>query len=280
MFNVQTNKDVTKHLNGAIQLMKLRDAHSRQPPMARPIHRIIWESLLYQAFRQTVNRPFSIEFEPDIEFCTRAEEALGSLAFPDASPADNSPVIGFPLSLQKLIIEIVRFRRSCVAPDEKTLQRLSSEVRHWESIILAEGHCLKEEPWSTRTASGRARMFHEHSTSLHVLAASLLLDWTVSPGGSIKRGGPIPARNDAWQVRRGLEILRCPQANEEWSRCFLGSWPALIFGYAVDTPEDIALIRNDLQRRADRLCSGEEVLILQELESVWRRRNTFVDWIH
>src|ERR1700744_3772385 len=90
VFNLETNKDITKHLRGAIQLMKLRDVHSRRPPIPRPIHRIIWESILYQIFRQTANHPFVVDFQPDSEFCARAVDALQSQAFPDASPADNN----------------------------------------------------------------------------------------------------------------------------------------------------------------------------------------------
>lgn len=258
---------------GAIQLMKLRDAHTRRPPMPRPIHRIIWESILYQIFRQTVNRPFAVGFQPDIEFCAKAEETLQSLTFPDASPADNSPVIGIPLSLQRLIIQIVQHCKSPAKAETAVLQKLSDDLQYWEDTILEAGHCLRcDGTWSTKTPSERARTFYQHSTSLHILAASLLLDWVVKSCEVPNTGSPLPPTGDTWQVRRGLEILRCPQAHEEWSRCYLGSWPTLIFGYAVDRPEDIAFIRNDLKERFRKICSGEELLFLEELEYVWHLR--------
>ncbi|KIW93364.1 uncharacterized protein Z519_05969 [Cladophialophora bantiana CBS 173.52] len=273
VFSIGTNKDIGKHVMGAIQLMKLRCTHSRRPPMPRPIHRIIWESILYQVFRQTVNRPFAVDFQPDFEFCARAEETLQSLTFPDASAADNSPVIGFPLALQKLIIEIVQLCKSPAKPEPELLEVLGRQLGYWEQTILEEGHCVNEEDsWLTKTPAERARIFHQHSTSLHILAASLLLDWVSRSHEVYETESPLPPAGDTWQVRRGLEIMQCPQANEEWSRCYLGSWPTLIFGYAVDKPEDIALIRNDLRQRFHKLYSGEELLFLEELESVWRTR--------
>ncbi|EXJ54324.1 hypothetical protein A1O7_09662 [Cladophialophora yegresii CBS 114405] len=272
VFNVDTNKDIAKHVAGATQLMKLRNAHSRRPPMPRPIHRIIWESILYQIFRQTANRPFAVEFQPDFEFCAKAQETLQSLTFPEASPADNSPVIGFPLSLQKLMIEIVQLCKSPAKPSAD-FGRLSEEMQYWENSILEEEHCVKEEgKWSTKKPSERARMFHQHSTSLHVLAASLLLDWVMRSHEVCDMDSPLPPTGDSWQVRRGLAILRCAQANEEWSRCYLGSWPTVIFGYAVDKSEDIALVRRDLEQRYQNICSGEELLFLEELEYVWHLR--------
>jgi hypothetical protein len=261
---------------GAIQLMKLRDTHSNKLTVSRPIHRIMWESILYQVFRQTVNRPFAIDYQPDFDFCARAEKTLQGLTFPGASRADNSPIIGFPIALQTLIIEIVQQCKRPGRASAAVLQRLSSEMLHWEEIILEEGFCRDEDPWSSKSADQRAIVFHQHSTSLHILAASLLLDWVLKSHEVSEAPGTLPPTDDAWQVRRGLEILRCREAWEEWSRCYLGSWPTLIFGYAVDKPEDIALIKEDLQQRYQKLCSEEELLFLEELEYVWHLRGLSV----
>ncbi|KIW62814.1 hypothetical protein PV04_10945 [Phialophora macrospora] len=276
IYNIDTNKDIGKHVAGATQLMKLRTTHSRRPPMPRPIHRIMWESILYQVFRQIANRPFAMDFQLDFEFCAKALETLQSLTFPDASPTDNSPVIGYPLSLQKLIIDVGQLCKTPAKP-AADLRRLSQEMQHWESLILDEGHCLREESsWSTKTPSERARLFHQHSTSLHILAGSLLLDWVMRSHGVSDIKSPLPPTGDTWQVRRGLAILRCAHANEDWSRCYLGSWPTVIFGYAVDNSEDIAIIRRDLEQRHQNLGSGEELLLLEELEYVWHLRGVTV----
>lgn len=275
VFAIGTNQDIPKHVNGAIQLMKLRCAKSQSSPLARPIHRIIWESILYQVFRQTVRHPFAVDFQPDFDFVARAEGILQALTFPDGSQADNSPVIGFPLSLQKFIIAIVQLCKRPFEPDRHGLHKLHEEMEYWEGSILQQGHCIKQEGHgsSTWTPSERARLFQQHSTSLHILAASLLLDW-VSRSQEVphKSRTNLPPPNNSWQVSRALQIMRCPQASEDWSRCYLGSWPALIFGYAVGTPENVALIRWDLEQRFRKLYSAEELEFLSELESIWRTR--------
>lgn len=241
--------------------------------MPRPIHRIIWESILYQVFRQTVRRPFAIDFEPDVEFCDRAQNTLKALTFPDSSPADNSPVIGFPLPLQRFIIEVVQLCKHGAAQEAYNLQRLSTQMRYWENTILDEEHCTHEDnSLSTMTASERARSFHQHSASLHILAASLLLDWATMFHWMPITGELPPPRDDAWQVERGLRIMQCPEASEDWSRCYLGSWPSLILGYAVNKLAHIALIRDDLEKRFQKLCSGDERIFLEELEVVWSLR--------
>ena len=252
--------------------MKLREASSRGATTPRPIHRIMWESVLYQMMRQTANRPFATEYEADVDFCALADVALQSLAFPDASPADNSPVIGFPVALQKLIVDIVQVCKGSVKPEAVALERLSIRLRWWESTILEEGHCSREESWSTKTAAQRSRLFHQHSTSLHVLAASILLNWVLDCREVADTNSQLPTMSDVWQLRRGFEILRCPHASEEWSKCYLGSWPTLIFGYVVDEAEDMAFIRNDLKMRYWHSPSGEVLLFLDELEYIWRLR--------
>lgn len=243
--------------------------------MSRPIHRLIWESILYQTFRQTVRHPFVVDFQPDIEFCAKAEAILGSKMFPDASVEDNSPVIGFPLRLQKFIIDVVQLCKSPFEPEQHAIELLKREMEYWQPSILEDGVCLHHVQQDTDKTSKaeKAAIFHRHSTSLHILAASLILHWVidsheVSTGGELE----LPPPQDSWQVRRAVQILRCPQASEEWSRCYLGSWPTLIFGYAVYKAEDVALIRHDMQQRFRALYAGEDLLFLEELEAVWRSR--------
>ncbi|KIW14423.1 hypothetical protein PV08_07206 [Exophiala spinifera] len=279
LFDMGTNKDVPKHVNGAIQLMNVRCRNSHSSPLARPIHRILWESILYQMFRQTVRHPFTIDFQPDLDFATKAESILRSLAFPDASLADNSPVIGFPLKLQKLMLEIVQLCKTLSRPEDHVLRRLHKEMKQWETSIPDDGCCSDDdnEVGIPGNRKQRARSFYEHSTSLHILAASLLLDW-VSKSTAVSD----PARrhvtpcSESWQVGRALQIMRCSRAKEDWSKCYLGSWPTLVIGYAVDSPEDVALIREDLEHRYQTLYCREELSFLAELEDVWQKKGILV----
>jgi hypothetical protein len=84
------------------------------------------------------------------------------------------------MALQKLIIDIVQLCKSSVKTDTVALQRLLNQLQYWEGSILAGGHCSKEEPWLMKSTSKRARSFHQHSTSLDVVAAPLLLDLPVN----------------------------------------------------------------------------------------------------
>ncbi|KEF54492.1 uncharacterized protein A1O9_09659 [Exophiala aquamarina CBS 119918] len=276
VFSVDTNKDIIKHLRGAIQLMKLRCAQSSRSPMRRPIHRIIWESILYQVFRQAVRHPFRRDFQPDLEFCDTAFQVLGSLTFPEASPRDNSPVIGIPIELFDFIMRVSQLSRIQGTPDPEELKRLGKEVKEWERMIIDETDCSNAESAShdVSTPTGRSEVFHGHSISLHVLATSLLLTWLKTSQETSARIDymNLPPTNNTWQLRRALRILSCPQASKEWSKCYLGPWPALIFGYAVDNPDDVAVVRHDLQQRLVNLRCDDDLLLLYELEEVWRRR--------
>ncbi|KAK6385979.1 hypothetical protein LTS17_001552 [Exophiala oligosperma] len=275
VFDKGTYKDIPKHVNGAIQLINLRCRNSKSSPLARPIHRILWESVLYQMFRQTVRHPFVIDFEPDLDFATKAEKLLRSLTFPDASPADNSPVIGFPLGLQKLIIEVVQLCKTPSRPEDRVLHRLHEEMEQWETSLPEEGCCVDEgsEADGTGIHIQETRSFYEHSTSLHILSVSLLLDWvSKSTAVSDPINHHLTPSGKSWQLSRALQIMQCPRIKEDWSKCYLGSWPALVFGYAVDSPEDVAVIRQDLQHRYQAIYSGEELSFLVELEEVWQKR--------
>lgn len=227
-------------------------------------------------FRQTVRHPFVVDFQPDLDFATKAENILRSLTFPDASPADNSPVIGFPVKLQKLIIEIVQLCKTPSRPEDRVLHRLRGEVEQWETSLPEEGCCVDEEDREAgmvRNQRPRPRSFYEHSTSLHILSASLLLDWvSKSTAVSDPANNHLTTSGKSWQIGRALQIMRCSRAKEDWSKCYLGSWPALVFGYAVDSAEDVALIRQDLEHRYQALYSGEELSYLVELEEVWQER--------
>lgn len=255
--------------------MKLRCSQSSRSLIARPIHRIMWESILYQIFRQTVRHPFKKDFQPDFEFCETAAHVLSSPTFPDASLRDNSPVIGFPIALCTFIIRVVQISRIPCKPKTDELAELLKEMQEWEMLIIDDTQCLNGDPTShdISTNGGRSDLFHEHSMSLHILAVSLLLTWVIeTQEKSASTTRDLPPTNDTWQLRKALRILTCPHASKEWTRCYLGSWPSLIFGYAVDNPEDVELVRQDMRQRLRSLYCGDDLLSLYELEDVWRRR--------
>ncbi|RVX73689.1 hypothetical protein B0A52_02579 [Exophiala mesophila] len=270
-----TRRDIRKHLDGAIQLMTLRCAQSRKAPISRPFDRIMWESILYQSFRQSVRNPFWKDYQPNDKFYQFAEEVLGSSGFSYMTDRESSPVIGFPLKLQKFIISVVRVSQSRVKPDVETLNDLESELQYWESMVIDEQVCADggHPNYLLLNSSERAEAFNQHSTSLHILATSLLLHWIKnSHDVSDQPDCHLPPPIDSWQMDRALKIMTCTGSKQEWTRCYLGSWPALIFGYAASDLKSIEILRRDVQDRTTRMSSGEDLLVLDELELVWRQR--------
>lgn len=98
---------------------------------------------------------------------------------------------------------------------------------------------------------------------MYVLAASLILDLCDELGSS---------DTQMWQVSQGLNFLNHPQVGAAWVKCYLGSWPALVFGHAVRTVEEVAIVKRDLESRYEKLLFVEDLLYLQELESLWQRK--------
>lgn len=271
---MRTNKHITQHVGGAIQLMKLRCADSNALVVARPFHRIIWESILYQIFRRAVRYPFTLGSKPDLDFVGRAQEILQILTFPDASVAENSPVIGIPLQLQKLILDIVELCRPGSPTNREVIFELQLQMLHWENMIFR-----RDSPLRGQTSSCDIRMLSEHAqdftqqpVTLNILAASLILDWVSQLEElSVECDGILPQAGDSWQVRCALKLMMTNEFSESWVS-YLGSWSVLIIGYAVETAEDVAIVRQTLQRTYQLLCLGEEALDLHELESTWEMR--------
>jgi len=200
----------------------------------------------------------------DAEFWLQAEKSLQVLTYPDASLAANSPVLGIPLSLHKIILSIVQFCRD-PCKDAQRLTQLKSEMKYWESMVIED---------KALTSSTGAGDLCRHATMMYILSASLMLEW-VPRSLDVKVFQPrnIRRSSNQWQVRKAMDILRCPSTREQWTNCYLGCWPTLIFGYAVDTKEDVALIRKDLEERWNCLQFTEVSLVMNELESVWTERN-------
>lgn len=255
--------------------MTLRCAQSQKAPISRPFDRIIWESILYQSFRQSVRHPFWNDYQPNEEFCDFAEEVLSNSGFSYMTDREKSPVIGFPLKLQKFIVSVVRVSQSRVKPDRETLDGLDSELQYWESMVVDEQDCVDggHPDYLLLNSSERSEVFNQHSTSLHILATSLLLHWVKnSHNDSDQDEFHLPPPIDSWQLDRALKVMTCPEAKLGWTRCYLGSWPTLIFGYAASDLESVEILRRDVQERTARMCSGEDLLVLDELEMVWRQR--------
>lgn len=235
------------------------------------------ESIVYQAFLLAARKPFAPNFSIDTDFLVLVQEMLDSPIHTQSSP-ETSPILGATRLLYRFIIDIINHHSVGKSDGVNEALRLRAEMRQWEAKLLNE--------YSQDRASPEEPRFYTDTLSLYILAASLLLDWVVDsassdahtesegfltePVSSVSRRGTM----HRWQIARALDILRQPGARETWSSCYLGTWPLLIFGYAVNADDDIALIRRVFSYARHRMGYGENQRILGELEGVWSARGS------
>lgn len=254
------------------------DHATDQPSLRRTFDQFTAESILYHAFLLAIRRPFAPDFCIDSQFLVRIQDMLDSQMNTYPPSPDASPILGATHMLYCFILDIINLHTSRESQGLDDKSRLRAEMRQWEAKVLNEYD----------RDSLTEKSFHTNTLSLYILAASLLLDWVIEPSnfntpidpvGFLK--GAIPTKSNEnqhfsdtyqWQIVRALSILRRPGACETWSRCYLGTWPMLIFGYAVRTNEDIMLIRHVLSHTRHRMGYGENQRILSELEGVWSAR--------
>ncbi|KIW60114.1 hypothetical protein PV05_00355 [Exophiala xenobiotica] len=178
--------DASKHVAGAMHLLKLRYSSnnaSSSLSMTRPFDRITAESVLYQAFLLSMRRPFAVDFQIDHHFLASTEHILESPTFQDASSAANSPVLGVPLPLYRLILDVIQLCNSPSGVDAQTSSQLKREMKYWETVAIeVDDDCrISQSPASTPCPSPPHQHPHPHpeALALYALAGSLLLDWMV-----------------------------------------------------------------------------------------------------
>jgi hypothetical protein len=282
--------------------------------MTRPFDRITAESVLYQSFLLSMRRPFDVDFQIDDQFLASTEQILKSPTFEDASSAANSPVLGVPLPLYRLIIEVIHLCNSPTSIDPEARSRLKRQMKHWETVAIEvdDNSRVLQSPTLAPPLSPPHQHPHPHpeALALYVLAGSLLLDWVVEipemqsyldisssryghisslgmsqphvPKATASRAArataasppPVPHSTRSWQLSRALEILHRPSAHETWTRSFLGWWPVLIFGYVVTDDDDIEVMKSILRCMRQRMGYGVVERVLCELEAVWQSRRS------
>ncbi|KAK5289003.1 hypothetical protein LTR55_010249 [Exophiala xenobiotica] len=179
--------DASKHVAGAMHLLKLRYSSnnaSSSLSMTRPFDRITAESVLYQAFLLSMRRPFAVDFQIDHHFLASTEHILESPTFQDASSAANSPVLGVPLPLYRLILDVIHLGNSPHGVDAQTFSKLKREMKYWETVAIeVDDDCrISQSPASTLCPPSPPHQHphpHPEALALYVLAGSLLLDWMV-----------------------------------------------------------------------------------------------------
>ncbi|KIW69228.1 hypothetical protein PV04_05117, partial [Phialophora macrospora] len=263
-----TYNDIPRHVNAAIRILKLR-LMERPLSISRPFDRLAVESVLYQVFLVTMGSwsdysALGYQFDP--AFWLRAENLLAqSMLFPSTSISTNSPVLGVPIDLFKLVLSIKRLWESPFRHDEETLDEVRTELDEWERTIIISG------PASPDDQSDSHYELYKDATALYVLVASLLVQ-ELSEGHTEAIGPPEPVPPDCWQIEKTVEILRRHETDVDWARCYIGNWPVYTLGFFMSAPDDIQLIRDDMRRRWDLMRFSQLERFRNNLEAIWIQR--------
>ncbi|KAF3020997.1 hypothetical protein E8E14_010241 [Neopestalotiopsis sp. 37M] len=278
------------HVAGAIQIFKLchwkastPDLPTRLPqsPMKTAIDRLMAESILYQALMLYLRNPFSPTSKLDVQFLSWMESALQPLWDDAAVTKQRSAILGLPLALYHLILDIIELQRKQQPSRDAHLARVQDEMQTWETFALTSCSQVPSDQ-------------NDQLIILFILASSLLLDWivelssndptdnlTVNPLGSVTpdvwlRGQP----KSRWQTLKALSILRFGLAQQAWTLCFLGAWPLLMVGYAVYADDEIDTVVEVLRRMWIQTGYGEIKRIYEELTKLWgqRTKTSFERW--
>ncbi|EXJ60026.1 hypothetical protein A1O7_04175 [Cladophialophora yegresii CBS 114405] len=273
-----TYNDIPRHVNAAIRILKLRlMERPLSTSISRPFDRLAVESVLYQVFLVTMGswcggRLERVAYTFDAAFWLRAENLLAqSMLFriPSTSISTNSPVLGVPLDLFKLVLSIKRLWESPFGQlDAETLDELRTELEEWERTILGPPQSPSDSNYE----------IYRDATALYVLVASLLVQQLqLCEGGGHAEGigigppGPVPP--GCWQIEKAMIILQNHEHDVDWARCYIGNWPVYTLGFFVATPEDIQLVRDDMRRRWNLMRFSQLERFRNDLEATWTQRN-------
>ncbi|RSL54751.1 hypothetical protein CEP51_014656 [Fusarium floridanum] len=254
--------DARKHVAAAITLMKIR--YQTAPKQicdslaASWWYRVVYESVLYQAFFLAIRKPLSPDFDVDPELFQLQGESQHLEPF--ATVLERQPLImGLPLSLYYLMIAVIKTPQLPEGQRQAQLLELRAELALWETLTNDD-----------KPNADVHSKFQANAVALFVLATSLLLDQMCEQCLLASSPAELTTTSHTrWQVFAALRLLHRPDVSEMWKRCYLGAWPILVVGYSAREEEHISSIRSMLRQMVERTGYGEFQRILEELEGLW-----------
>ena len=264
-----TYSDIPMHLDAATRIIQLRFMGSGSTVLHRLFDRLAVESVMYQIFLVSTgcwagtDAHVHSHYKFDPHFWLQCEALLArSTIFPGQSASRNSPVLGVPWALFKLILTIKQLLGSPLQHDEDTIKHLRSEVAYWEAALTLRDELVKEQ-WT----------ICDDATSLYILIASLLVEQLSTSGDAFPAGLPQPVETESWQLSMMAEIIQRRHKDNDWERCFVANWPVYTAGFLVIDESDIDLIREDLSGRWARANFAQVARYKEDLEKTWRQRH-------
>lgn len=241
--------------------------------MPRLFDRLAVESVISQTFLVTMGlwsdrSELCYDFDPG--FWDEAEILLErSILFPGNPRALNSPVLGVPVSLFRLVTLLGQCYRAGFSLDLITLEQLRNEVTVWERRLLYNGDprsCLNDD----------TRLYHREEcygdeSYLYATVCSLMLE-QISQGG-MAAGLPLAVPKDTWQIQMAVQVLKSRQDDEAWTKCYLGEWPIYSLGLFMSSAEHKQLVKSELRRRWEYTKSAQVIRFERDLEAIWAARD-------
>jgi hypothetical protein len=264
-----TYTDIPRHVAAATRILKMRLFNRPSILISKPFDRLAVESVMYQIFLVTTGlwtENFGKHYQFDPAFWIRAEKLLDrSTLFPDASKWTNSPVMGVPVALFRLMLSLKKQYQDPLEPDDESLESIREEVDAWEVGLL----CDNVHRFNNGEKANRKQLYYRDATHLYILIASLL---SGQLSMATRRLDPGPAAQNAWQVSRAMEILENHQCDGEWNACYIGNWPVYTLGFFVKTKKERQIVEGDMRRRWELTKFAQTDRFLRDLEETWRQR--------
>jgi hypothetical protein len=192
-----------------------------------------------------------------------------STLFPGSQRALNSPVLGVPASLFRLVMLLRQCYRVGFSLDPTTLEQLRNEVASWEERLLYEEDFRSRFNEAARL-SPQETSFRDGSY-LYVALASLLLEQISQ--GRMSEGLPVAVPKDTWQIQIAVQVLESHQNDQVWTKCYLGDWPIYSLGLFMSSTEHKQLVRSELQRRWECTKTAMVTRFERDLEAIWAARD-------
>lgn len=281
-----TYADIPPHLNAAIRLLALR-LFNAPLKISRPFDRLAVESVLYQAFLVGTGHWSDQTEHPtfDLDFWLQAERLLEQSAmYPGRSTSLNSPVLGLPVPLYRLAVQVKQIYQHSSTSDPQTLSAIRTEVESWEAIVLCN---RKMDELPDDEQPNREQEFYESASYLYTLVTSLLLEQasacSVADGFLLNEQTagsprvPRPAPHDCWQIQKAIQIVEKYENDDDWAGCYVGNWPVYTLGFFLEQQEHVNLIRNDLKRRWEFTSFMQIARFQHDLNKTWISRGQVTD---
>lgn len=267
---MDTQSDVVKHVNAATRIIVLR-LFNRPTGIQRLFDKVALESVIYQQFLLTTGlwsetTPYRHRFDP--EFWNSVEELVDrSTLLPGASRNLESPILGVPLSLFRIIVILRECYRPGININPEILKKTQRDVRMWENQLRDQDvESVHNAPEISMLRGSTTR----DETVLYALAASLLLEQLKTA----QRGKKIPTSvsRDKWQIGMFLGILKRQANNTKWAKSYTGTWPVYTFGLFLAEGEDRQIVVEDLERSWEVTKITPALRYYHDLESIWGSR--------